>query len=311
MSKTATAVILIPLDITAAMIDAGTSVPAVDTAAGEVAWVAGSHASGATKVNHQGWLYTAIAAPANVEPGTDPTIWRRTGPSNRMAPFDDQTNTAASATESLTYVLKPGFFTGLALYGLVGEQISMTLYDKPGGEVIDSYSGELWEQPLGLFEYLYMPLRQLTKWMRKDLELYPEAQLHLTISAAPGRKVCIGRMALGYWATLIGSGEFGGVEYGAGAEIKTYSYIKTNDDGTTTIVPRHTATNISCTVVIDAEQANTAHALLTQVASKPVAFIASGLPRYDYLNTFGLVSASVSPQTYHTASISLKVQGSI
>lgn len=311
MSKTATAVILIPLDITAAMIDAGTSVPAVDTAAGEVAWVAGSHASGATKVNHQGWLYTAIAAPANVEPGTDPTIWRRTGPSNRMAPFDDQTNTKARALESLTYVLRPGFFTGIALYGLYGEELEMTLYDSPDGVVLDHYAGELWDQPLGLYEYLYMPLRQLTKWVRQDLELHPDAELHITVRAAEGREVGVGNIVVGHWATLLGSGEFGGVEYGAGAEIKTYSYIKTNDDGSTTIVPRHTATNISCTVVIDAEQASQAHALLSQVASKPVAFIASGLPRYDYLNTFGLVSASIHPESWRHASISLKVQGYI
>lgn len=313
MSNSAMAAILIPLDITAAMIDAGTSVPAVDSAAGEVAWVAGAHASGATKVNHQGWLYTAIAAPASVEPGTDPTIWRRTGPSNRMAPFDEQTNTAASATESITYVLNPGFFTGLALYGLVGEQISMTLYDKSGGEVIDSYTGELWEQPLGLFEYLYMPLRQINQKMWLDWPMVNDAQLRIRITASNGGRCAIGMITLGFWETLLGAKpEFGGVEYDAESEIKSHTSIEENEDGSWEYVPRGgVSNNISCTVVVDAEEANAAHELLQRVSGKPVAFIASGLPRYDYLNTFSILSARVSPMNYGMAQLRITGRGSI
>lgn len=311
MSKTASAVILIPLDIKANMTAAGTSVPVVDSARGEVEWTAGSHNNGATNVNYGGSLWTAIDTPGDVMPGTDTTKWRRQGPSHRMAPFDDQINTKARANGSLTYVLRPGFFTGLSFYGLSGETITVTLYDAPGGNVVESYTGDLWDQPLGLFEYLYMPLRALTKWQRQDLPLYPDPELHITVSASNNVEVTIGHIVVGHWQTLLGNGDFGGVEYGANAEIKTYSYIRTNDDGSTTIVPRHTATNISCSVVIEAEQANLAHALLQQVASKPVAFIASGLPRYDYLNTFGLVSATVIPQSWRTATLNLKVQGYI
>lgn len=312
MSKAASAVILIPLDIKANMIAAGTSVPVVDSERGEVAWDgATAYTAGAANVNYSGSLYTAITDSTNVRPNADTTKWRRQGPSNRMAPFDDQINTKARANGSLTYVLKPGFFTGLSVYGLSGETITVTLYDAPGGNVVESYTGDLWDQPLGLFEYLYMPLRALTKWQRQDLPLYPDPELHITVSASNNVEVTIGHIVVGHWQTLLGNGDFGGVEYGANAEIKTYSYIKTNDDGSTTIVPRHTATNISCSVVIEAEQANLAHALLSQVASKPVAFIASGLPRYDYLNTFGLVSATVSPQSWRTATLNLKVQGFI
>lgn len=311
MSKAASAVILDPLIITPGHIKAGTTVPEVDTALGEVAWVAGTHAKGASQVNCDGSLWTAIADPGSTRPGSDTTKWRRTGPSNQMAAFDDQINTKAVGVEVLTFVLQPGFFTGLYLAGLEGEQLEVTLEASPGGEVLEHWQQDLFEQAMGLFEYLYQPLRALTKFQRQDFALYPDAQLTVTIRAAPGRRVAVGQIVCGFWTTLLGTGVFGGVEYGAGAEVKTYSYIKTNDDGTVTIVPRNVATNITANVMVEADQLPAAFDLLQRVAGKPVAFIASGLPRYDYLNTFGLVSASVSPDTWMTGSISLKVQGYI
>lgn len=312
MSKSASAAILDPLDISEGEIRAGTTIPAVDATLGEVAYNPSTPYTGVeVKINHEGSLYSSIAQSTGVTPGTDSAKWRRTGPSNRMAPFDDQMSTKAVASGEITYVLRPGFFTGVALYGVDAEEIEITLYDEPGGTVIDYWKQDMYEQALGLFEYLYMPLRAITKFQRKDFELFPSAELRITVRSKDGKRVAIGHLICGFWTALVGSGDFGGVEYGAAAEIKTYSYIKVNEDGTVTIVPRNTATNITANVFIESEQLNAAFDLLSKVAAKPVAFIASGLPKYDYLNTFGLVSATVSPGTWRTGSISLKVQGFI
>lgn len=313
MSTDVSAVILAPLYITPGMIKSGTTIPEVDTDVGEVAWASGtSFSAGTTKVNHEGWLYTAIAASTNVKPGTDTTKWRRTGPSNRMAPFDDKLASSARSAGSMTFVIQPGFFTGLSIYGLRGDQLTVEVYDEPGGELIDSYSGDLWEQARGLYEYLFMPLLALTKWQRQDLDLYPNAELRITISNNdPAREVSVGEIVIGHWATLLGTGTFGGVQYSAAAEIKTYTYFHENDDGTMEITPRYGATNITCSVVVDADQANSAFEILHSVASRPVAIIASGLPRYDYLNTYGLVSAVITAETWPTATIDLKVRGSV
>lgn len=312
MSKEATAVILVPSTIQPAMIAAGTTVPAVDTDAGEVAYnAATTYPAGTQRVNFAGGLYTALSNNTGVAP-SDVKSWRKTGPSNRLAPFDDKLSTQARRKGSLTYVLRPGFFTGLSLYGLQGETLSITVRDKPGGAVIYSFTGDLWEQARGLFEYLFMPLRALTKWQHQGLDLYPDPELTLTVSNAdPQQEVAVGEIICGHWQTLVGTGDFGGVEYGGDAEIKTYTYFQENDDGSVEITPRSAGTNVSCSILVDATQANQAFELLQSVASRPVAFIASGLPRYDYLNTYGLVSASVSPQTWATASINLKVRGYI
>lgn len=307
------AALLVPNDITPAMITAGTSVPVVDSGRGEVAWSSSTAYTGSENhINYNGRLYSAVAASTNVPPGTDTTKWRDTGPTNRMAPFDELLSTQARATGSIEYVLRPGFFNGLALYGLLGEQIEITIYDAPGGTIVEHWTQELWEQPLGLYEYLFMPLRVLTKKIISDLQLYQDPELHIKITSAGSGAVGIGMIALGFWSTLLGSAvDFGGVEYGASAQVKTYSYIKTEEDGTTTIIPRAPATNITCDVVIGAEQANAAAEILLQVAAKPVAFVASGLPRYAYLNTFGLVSGTVTPDSWRHARINLSVKGYI
>lgn len=306
----ANAVILAPNTITAAMLAAGTTVPVVDTSVGEVAWLVGTAYPVGPRVNHADSIWESVLASTGVTPGTDATKWLRFGPSNRMAPFDEKLNTRAVGAGSITYVIDAGFFTGFALYKLSGEHINIKLYDEPGGTVVFERDSDLYEQAQGLFEYLFMPLRALTKLQVQDLPLLPGAQLHITITSPGAGEVGVGMIVFGFWETLLGSGSFGGVEYGVGVEIKPYSFIKTLDDGSTEIVPRHTALNVRCSVVIDAEQANAAVDLLTRVAAKNVAFIGSGLPRYDYINTYGLVSADIKTDNYGDARINLTVKGS-
>ena len=119
--------------------------------------------------------------------------------------------------------------------------------------------------------------------------------------------------ALGMWASLLGTTQeqLQGVEYGASATIKTYSYIKTEDDGTTTIVPRANATNVECSAYMGSDQANYSADVLRRIAAQPVAVVISGMQRYDYLNTFGLVSGSIEAATLPLARLSLSVKGFI
>jgi hypothetical protein len=314
-SKRASASALVPNAISAGDIKAGTTIPEVDTAAGEVAWNSTTAYTGVeNNVNHGGRLWSSIAPSTNVVPGTDTSKWRTSRPSNRMAPFDDQINTMAQGTGSMTYVLQPGFFDGLALYGLQGGWLQITIKDSPGGSVIYDWEGDLYEQAAGLYEYLFMPLRMLTKKVAHNLSFAPDAELTITVTAANNGPVAIGMIVCGFWANLTGDGTstfLGGVEYGATAQIKTYSYIKTEEDGSTRIIPRNSATNLSCQVVIDGEQANYAADVLSKIAARPVAIILSNMPRYDYLNTFGLVSGTVQPVAYSMAKVDLDVKGFI
>ena len=250
-----------------------------------------------------------MASSTGVTPGTDGTKWLRVGPSNRMAPFDDELNTRAVATGSMTYVLRPGFFTGLALWGLQGDHLTVRIYEQPGGPVVEEYDADLYDQAAGLYELLFMQLRQRTRHYMRNLPLYPDAEVRITLSATGGGQVAVGLISIGHWDTLLGGGDFGGVEYGATAEVKSYSYRKVADDGTVTRKRRGSATNVDCSVVIDAEEANRAVELLHQVQGRPVAFIASGLPRYDYLSGFGDISGSATPQSFVHSILKIRIEG--
>lgn len=306
------AVVLIPLDITPAAIKAGTSIPVIDTARGETAWVAGSaFAAGIANVNFEGSLYTAVAASTGVQPGTNPYKWRRTGPSNFMAAFDDRLNTKAQSTGQLKFVLQLPFFTGIALWGLVGDQLDIKIFDKSGAEpvLIKHESNDLYEQALGLYELLFMPLRQRTKHYMRNLPLYPDAEVHITITSAGNGPVAVGLISIGHWDTLLGTAGVGGVEWAPTAAVKTYSTRTPNPDGSVERVRRGSATNVSCTVEIAIDEANRAMDLLHQVQGKPVAFIAVGMPRFDFLNGFGDLSGEASPVNAVKAKLKINMEG--
>lgn len=303
------AVLLIPLEITESMIATGTSVPVVDSGAGEVAWSASPVVKGDRR-NHEGSIWEALKDSTNVEPGTDATAWLRFGPSNRMAAFDEELSTVTRATGEITYVLRPGFCTGIGLYGVIGEQVSITIYDEPGGVAVEQFQTEMFAQAMGFYELLFMPLARRTQVYLENLPLWPDAEVHISIISSGG--ICeVVLITVGYWDTLIGSGEWGGVEYGAEAEVKSYSYLKRNDDGSVVRVRRGSADNVICSVILPADQAAHAMDLLRKVQGRPVAYIANGHPQYEYLNGFGDVSGSISPDGPNHARLSLKLEGAV
>jgi hypothetical protein len=118
-------------------------------------------------------------------------------------------------------------------------------------------------------------------------------------------------IVLGDFVPLVGdAAEWGGVQYGATAEPVTYSYINTDEYGTTTIVKRHAATNMRCTVTLPRMFADAALQRLQSVLDQPVACIATTAPGYDGLNVFGLISTSpVSYDSFNIASIDINVKG--
>lgn len=311
MSGNINAVLLLPLEITDGMIAAGTSVPDVDTVAGEVAWDDATAYGVDDQANHVGSIWEAQKANTNTEPGTDPKTWLRIGPSNRWAALDDELDTVTRAVGEITYVLRPGFFTGLYLWGLVGDRLEVTIYDEPDGDVVDHYESDLWEQANGLFEYLYMPLKRRTQHSMRNLPLYPDAEVHVSITAANDAPCEVGLISVGHWDTLIGQGTWGGTQYDAVAQVKSYSYRRVLDDGRVQRVRRGASNDVDCDIVIPAVEANHAMELLHQVQGRPVAFIASGLPTYEYLNGFGDVSGSVTAAGPNHASVRLRIEGAV
>lgn len=306
--------IIIPTPITAAMIGAGTTI--AEPSASETAWAsATAYAVGDVRIRattHRKYkcavAHTSAATPL---PEDDPTRWLDIGPTDRWAPFDRYTNTRASTVTSLTYVLNPGYVNALALYGLIGAQYSITIKDAPAGATIYSKTGFLTQDPQGWYEYLFMAQPAVDKLVLQNLPIRPTAEITITITAAAGQPVGAGMIVVGDFVPLVGdTAEFGGVQYGASAEPVTYSYINTDEYGNTTIVRRHAATNMRCTVTLPRMFADAALQRLQSVLDQPVACIATTSKGYDGLNVFGLISTSpVSYDSFNIASIDINVKG--
>lgn len=295
-----------PIAITDAMLTSSTL--AEDSTS---AWTSATYAVGDYRhvVSTHRVYRCAVAGSRTISPELDPTNWADTRPTNKWAPFDIYTSTAAATVTTMTYVITPGYFNAIALYGLTGAQYTLTVKDVSGGSTICSSSGYLYADPVGWYEYLFGTLRNVDKLVFTDIPPRPAAEITLTITAGTGEPVGLGLMVIGDYVSLVGSGDWGGTQYGASAEPVTYSYIKTNDDGTTTIVRRHSATNLRVTVTMPREEADAVLQSIQSVLDVPVAWIATSRPGYAGLTTFGLGSGSMQYDSYGTANLQITVKG--
>ncbi len=297
--------IISPITITDAMF---TTALAEDPTA---AWTSATYAVGDERhvVSTHRVYKCAVAGSRTISPNLDPTNWVDMRPTNKFSPFDIYTSTKATSVTSLTYVLTPGYFNALALYGLVGTQYSIGIKDAPGGATIFSKSGYLSEDPAGWYEYLFSALKPTTKIILSDLPIRPTAELTITLTAATGEAVGVGMIVCGDYISLAGTGGWGGTQYGASAEPVTYSYIKTADDGTTSIVKRHSATNLRCVVTMPRDQADAVLQSVQSVLDVPVAWVATSAANYAGLTTFGIGSAQMGYDSFGQANLTITVKG--
>lgn len=304
--------VLVPIIITESMITSCT-IAEPDTASGETLWVAsGTYASGAEKCRTQTHvIYECVQAHTGrtQPPEADAAFWKEKRPSNRWAPFDDYANTQATAVTSLTYVLQPGFLNGLDLSGLVGTAYSVSIKDSPGGTVIYTRSGDLYEQASGLYELLFSPLNQRTQISFDDVPLAPSAEVTITITNTGGQPVGIGTIKPGDWRQFLGDGAFGGTQYGASSDLINYSYRKYYPDGSYATVKRLASTDVNCTVTIDSRQAMYVAAIREQIKDVAVPFEAVGLAQYDYLKVTGFVTLSMTADSCGVTSLKINVKG--
>jgi hypothetical protein len=241
-------------------------------------------------------------------PEADAAYWQDKAPTQRYAPFDVYTSTAATASTSLTYVLTPGYFNAVAMYGLAGTSYTITLKDATGGTVLYTQTGDLSEPPIGWYEYLFGTLKPLSKLIITDLPIRPTSELTITLT---GATVSVGMIVCGDLTSLAGAGLWGGILDGASAEPISYSYINTNTDGTLNIVHRYAATNLRASVVMPRAEADSVLASVQGVLDVPVAWIASTVTGYAGLSTFGLGSGSITYDSFGTATLSINVKGII
>lgn len=303
--------ILIPLEVTGAMLQPGTTIAEPDLSRGELSWVASAaYVVGDERVSaHAIYKCWREHTGRTKRPEDDAEFWKLKAPSNLFAPFDYYSSTPAQATGSLTYVLQIPFFSDVQLYGLVGDRVRIAVHDGPAGPLLEEMDEDLWEQALGLWELLFTPLGKRDKAQLRGVPISPMAQLTVTVTSTPDAPVALGTLNVGEWLRFVGTSVSGGTEYGAEVEPRSHSYIKFDDDGGYEFRRRPGAVDLRLPVVIDADQAEYAVALLIKVLDVPVAVEAGDVPGYGYLNTMGLVTGPVRAENVAKARAQINVKG--
>lgn len=288
--------ILVPIAVTDAML---TSSNIPEPAAGETVWVSGSaYNLGDLRIRastHRVYeCVKAVPAGRAVLPELDPDYWLDVGPTLKWAAFDSEVSTQSRIVTPLTMTLKPGFFNALAFYGLDGATLVITLKSSTGGPVVFTKTITLQEPPLDWYDWAFGAIKPLTRYLIRDLVPYADAELTISITAAPGVSVGAGMVVVGDLVPLVLPDAFGGVLGGATADPVTYSYIKTDDYGNTSIKRRRSATDMRFRVVMPRTNADYALSVVQRVLDVPAAWVATTAQGFDGLNVYGLGSGSMS-----------------
>lgn len=316
--------ILLPKTVTPEMFGPGTTIPEVDTAAGEVLWVTGGTFSVKDRRVWKGYTYECVQAisgsPENTyEPDSNnaAAYWLKDegAPTNRMAPFDKYLFTKTRKAGAFTIELKPGFVDGMAIYGIEADKISISITDGAGVHLLPPIVDmDLWEQAFGPWEYLFGDLQRGTHYTVKGIPLHPNTTITITVTRNdPAVEAAIGYISVGQWKRFLAplQSTLGGAQYGVESATRDYSFDEDNKDGTYTEVPGLKAKNINLSCVIDAAQAPFADDILTRILGKAVAIEVSELPRYRHLATVARVTGSVRSVSWPTAQVDLQIKGNV
>ncbi len=301
--------LVVPIAITDAML-AASSVAEPNT--GETAWVsAGTYAVGDQRislVSHREYECMAAHTGVTTRPEDDPNRWQDIGPTDRWAMFDDTCDTQTTATAAMTVVLWPSNVNAIALYKMTGTACEITVRDQPGGNVIYGQMHSLDGPYIDEYDWCWGPDRKRGKVLVTGLEPWPLAEVTLSVTAGAGVTVGVGMVAIGFERTLI-TGDYGGTQYGARAEPVDYSYIKTDEFGTTRIVKRRATTDMRITAILPRADADYALNVLQDMLATPAAVIATEAAGYVGLNVFGLVSGAIVYAGPNHAQLEINVKG--
>lgn len=283
--------IMAPTAITDAMITASSISPEDSTAAwsSATAYVVGDRVHMVS--THR--VYEALQASTNKDPSVqanqinaagEGTYWLDVGPTNLWAMFDTTVSTQSTDASPLSVTLTPGAFNGFALFGLDGDHIHIVAKTAPGGTIYYEYDEDLEDSaPPDYYEYFYDPFKPQTQLIATGLLPYASAEITITITKTTG-DAKIGMAAIGLFSSI------GAPLRGASAEPIDYSFISTDQFGTTTIRKRRNATGMSISGKADVTDASNILDIVKRLLGTPAVVIGSTKENYLGLTAFGLVS---------------------
>ncbi|OGB26188.1 MAG: hypothetical protein A3I66_00615 [Burkholderiales bacterium RIFCSPLOWO2_02_FULL_57_36] len=251
-----------------------------------------------------GRIYQCIVDPnTNHPPASSPLYWIDVGPTNKWAMFDEKISTQSAQATALTVVIKPGYVNSLAVFGLEGATLAVTVRDGLSGPVVYTYTKDLDGTIIAdWYQYYFESSVQLADVVLTDLPPYGDA--HITVEVGSGGTAKCGILIAGTVYVL------GDTQYGATASITDYSRKDTDALGVTTFVRRAYSKRMSASLMLPNSQLNKVQRVLADLRATPCAWLGTDSAGFEPLTMFGFyrdfsIDVAYPAQSY----CSLEVEG--
>ena len=271
-----------PTPMTDAMLVASSVDVVVEPYESAVAWSSGSTYASGVFVYHQNSIWQSLqASNTNNNPASSPAWWSRIGPTNRWAMFDGTLNNRTVGASPFSVTINIGQADTLAVLGVIGADITLTIRDGLGGPVVYTQSIALTGDSIGdWWEYFYFdPLLTKTIAVFKDLPRYATAHATIeiteTVTEEFGTTIQVGEVVFGLAYTV------GSPEFGASSSIIDYSRVDRDEFGTATLVRRAFSKRLNARLWVEKNEVNRVHRFLTDFRATPVLWLLTDDEAYD------------------------------
>ena len=230
--------------------------------------------------------------------------WLQVGPTNKWAMFDGEIASATKDGAAITVVLNTSQINSVALFGLVGSSVTVTLRDSTNTTVLYTATKNL----EGVFvdnwyDYFFSEFRQIDLAVFTDLPVYYAAKLTIEVT---GTNVQIGQAVVGY-AYFIGE-----TEYGSSSGIIDYSKKEANTFGNVTFITRAFSKRMSAKLWLQNTSLDYIQSKLAEVRATPCVWVGTEDTTYNNLVVYGFYKDFTLEVTYPTtSSCSLEIEGLI
>jgi len=244
--------------------------------------------------------------PPITSPFTD-AYWVRTGPTNKMAMFDDQISSVSSGTSDIIFAVVASSIDSVALLNITASKTNIAVTDKDtkvlvyhnsqqlsGGESLDWYGYFFYDSDTQKTSSIY-------------LDIPPAANSLITIKVSGTGAVSVGTYLNGQIKAI------GNTQYGVSAGIIDYSRKDTDEFGNTTFTKRNFSKRMNASVSLTNSNLNRVQRILYGLRATPVLWLASTDAQFEEpLIIYGFYRDFSTEISYPTHSIcNLQVEGLI
>lgn len=239
----------------------------------EADWVAGTYNTG-QKVVYERRVYEVVAEPSTADnPATgaasDPPSWILLGWSNKWRMFTEGQDSQSTGTGDIDVTLQwPSSITTLAVLGVMGSSITVTVTDSVDGVVYDQTIDLVDIGVLDWWEWHFLPYDFQQTAVFSSIPPYAGADVRILIEgASPSDPVAAGRVIAGIEGTL------GVTQYGT--EITQFDYSTKERDGfgSLVLVPRRAISIVDFDVHVATPQVDFVSSQLKKLAGTPALYI--------------------------------------